>query len=537
MKLSLVAMARLGLLASTFSLVACSGAIDPEGPAPTPSPSTTTEPTPAPPTPGPGPESIAWATCEVPGMRGDIEADCATVDMPAQRGKADSGTVPVAVYRLKAAKQPAKAQMWMLNGGPGGAGFGLGPYGELVAQTFTQSIDVYLIDHRGTGESDFLDCPKAYRTSQTTGDFMKKCSQEIRDSRGAKLDGYSTTESAHDVRELIDRTAGKDQKVYVYGGSYGSYWAHRLLQIPNVRVDAVITDGNCISSTCTFDTPQVFGVDETMGYVFDVCKGTPACAEKVGADPKAFVTQLVQKLKAGHCSTARLSTAPLAEVVHTIGAMWASGVMPTLYRLDRCNEGDVRVLNTLEQKLQEVSQRGPVKVPVLGPTPRPSKATDSSTALQLHVIASEMISRPAPSPASLEAKARGLLFSPGADSYDITYFDTWQTYPRDGFMDGWMSRDVPWLMMQGTFDFQTVVSLSKTALPKIADPSLQYVTVDGGGHGVVFDSECSIAITEAFLANPKAKVDTSCLGEVRKKSLDIDARYTQYFMGVQNAWE
>ena len=58
-----------------------------------------------------------------------------------------------------------------------------------------------------------------------------------------------------------------------------------------------------------------------------------------------------------------------------------------------------------------------------------------------------------------------------------------------------------------------------------------------GVHGVVFDSECSIAITEAFLANPKAKVDTSCLGEVRKKSLDIDARYTQYFMGVQNAWE
>jgi pimeloyl-ACP methyl ester carboxylesterase len=388
--------------------------------------------------------------------------------------------VPVAVYRLKAAKQPAKAQMWMLNGGPGGAGFGLGPYGELVAQTFTQSIDVYLIDHRGTGESDFLDCPKAYRTSQTTGDFMKKCSQEIRDSRGAKLDGYSTTESAHDVRELIDRTAGKDQKVYVYGGSYGSYWAHRLLQIPNVRVDAVITDGNCISSTCTFDTPQVFRCRRDDGLRLRRVQRHPGVRREGGRRPEG-VRDAARAEAQGRPLFGRAHLdRPLGRRRAHHRAMWASGVMPTLYRLDRCNEGDVRVLNTLEQKLQEVSQRGPVKVPVLGPTPRPSKATDSSTALQLHVIASEMISRPAPSPASLEAKARGLLFSPGPDAYDITYFDTWQTYPRDGFMDGWMSRDVPWLMMQGTFDFQTVVSLSKTALPKIADPSLQYVTVDGG---------------------------------------------------------
>lgn len=540
MKLSLGRIANALLATGALSLVACSGAIFDEpvvGPSTSPTPTTPTPTEPPNVPPPPSKTVIAWATCQVPGSRGNIEADCATVDMPARRGIEGSGTVPVAIYRLKAKKQPATAQMWMLNGGPGGAGFGLAPFGEVVAQGFSQAIDVYLIDHRGTGESEFLDCPKAMRTATTTADYTKKCSIELREQLGAKLDGFSTTESAHDVRELIDATAAKDQKVYVYGGSYGSYWTHRLLQLPNVRLDAVVTDGNCISSTCTFDTPQTFGVDEAMGAIFEVCKENTECTTKLGSDPAAFAKDLVGKLRGGHCASAKLSSWAPADLMLSLGPVWASGLLPTLYRLNRCSEADVRVLNELEKKIQEVNQRGPVPLPKFGPTPRPSERTSSSTALQLHVIASEMISRPAPAREVLAAKAAPLTFQPGEDSFDISYFDSWQTYPRDAFVDGWSSRDVPWLMMQGTFDFQTVFSLSQKALPNVKNPSLQFVKVDGGGHGVVFDSECSIKMLESFLANPKAKVDTSCVSDVRKASLDIDSRYTQYFFGVSNAWE
>jgi pimeloyl-ACP methyl ester carboxylesterase len=148
-----------------------------------------------------------------------------------------------------------------------------------------------------------------------------------------------------------------------------------------------------------------------------------------------------------------------------------------------------------------------------------------------------MVSRPAPAREILAAKAAPLTFQPNVDTFDLSFFDSWQPYPRDTFMDGWSSRDVPWLMMQGTFDFQTVLSLSQMALPNIKNPSLQFVKVDGGGHGVVFDSACSIKMLEGFLANPKAKVDSSCVSDVRKASLDIDSRYTQYFFGVPSAWD
>ncbi len=540
MKLSLGRLGSTLLATGALSFVACSGVVvdDPKSVSPSPLPSATVEPVAPPPAKLEAPKpTIAWGSCDVPGSRGNVTADCATVDLPARRGIVDSGTVPIAIYRLKAKNQPATAQMWMLNGGPGGAGFDLAPFGELVAQGFSQAIDVYLIDHRGTGESEFLDCPKALRFATTTADYAKKCSVEIRDSLGAKLDGFSTTESAHDIRELIDATAEKDQKVYVYGGSYGSYWAHRLVQLPNVRVDAVVTDGNCISSTCSFDSPQTFGVDETMKYILDVCKETPSCSAKLGPDPAAFARNLLGKLKTGHCATAKLSTWAPADILMSLGPVWAAGILPTLHRLDRCSEADVRVLNELEKKLRAVNQRGPVPLPRLGPTPRPSKRTSVSTALQLHVIASEMISRPIPSRDALAAKAASLTFQPGEGSLDLSYFGAWQGYPRDGFVDGYATRDVPWLMMQGTFDFQTVFSLSQAALPKIKNPSLQFVKVDGGGHGVVFDSDCAIMMLESFLANPRAPVDARCTSDVKRDSLMLDSRYTQYFFGTPNAWD
>lgn len=524
------------LSVASTALLACSGAVEQPGPGantpPTNPPVEETKPEEAKP-----PFEIAWGSCAIPNGDGTIQAECATVDAPARRGVSGSGTTPVAIYRLKSKKQPATAQMWFLNGGPGGAGFTLAPYAEMVT-TFAAGIDAYLIDHRGTGSSAFLDCPRTLGTATTTADYAADCSKEIRDAFGAKIDGFSTTESAYDVKELIESTAAKDQKVFVYGGSYGSYWAHRLLQVPGVRVDAVVTDGNCLGSTCSFDTPQTFAIDETMKFILDACKENTVCAGKLGADPTAFASATLQKLSEGHCKTAKLTKYAPAELMMSIGIYWPAGLMPILYRLDRCSAADVVALDKVNAKLEQFGRGRLIKnLPDLGPTPKPSEDESFSTTLQMHVIASEMISRPAPSEAQLKAKAATLLFKPDSDSYDITYFDLWTGYPKDDLVGKWVNRDVPWLLMQGTFDFQTVFSLSTEAITHIQDPSLQRVRIDGGGHGVVFDSRCSLAMLEAFLKNPRAKVDSSCTAKLKADSMDIEPAYAQYFFGTNDPWE
>lgn len=69
--------------------------------------------------PAPPPLSIAWGSCSNPNGDKSITTECATVGASARRGVADSGTTPVAIYRLKSKKQSATAQMRFLDGGPG----------------------------------------------------------------------------------------------------------------------------------------------------------------------------------------------------------------------------------------------------------------------------------------------------------------------------------------------------------------------------------------------------------------------------------
>jgi hypothetical protein len=68
-------------------------------------------------------------------------------------------------------------------------------------------------------------------------------------------------------------------------------------------------------------------------------------------------------------------------------------------------------------------------------------------------------------------------------------------------------------------------------------PGLQFVRVDGGGHGPVFESECGVGMLEAFLADPQARVDTSCTPQVKASALAFDAGFSRFFFGTESAWD
>lgn len=525
-------------VASLALLAACSAASDLPIEAPTPqTPAEEPGVTPEPEGPEPRPEiTLTWAKCAIPYQGQQISADCATVDFPARRSAPNDGTIGVAVYRL-AAKRPATKQLWMLNGGPGGAGFELAPY-ALYAQQMTDDVDVYLIDHRGTGESTFLACDDVQETTERAA-YARACSASLRKQHGGKLDGFTATESANDVKELIAKVRTPAQKVFVYGGSYGSYWAHRLLQLPDVQVDGVVTDGNCLGATCTFDTPQAFGVDEVMQHIADVCKDQPSCLANVGGDPWTFARGVATKLNSGHCAQSSAGSVAPAHLVQYVGIVSPASVLPLLKKIDRCNAGDVTVINNVVDRLfqafggMNVIRSG---MPMLGPTPRPSETESTSNALYHHVVASELVSRPPPSVAALSAKNQALFFRADPETYDLSHHTAWSGYPEDPLRSGWVSRDVPWLVMQGTFDFQTLYSWSQAALPKIKDPSLQFVRVDGGGHGVVFASACSLEILGRFMENPKAKVDAGCTSEIKDAALDTTGPDVEYLFDGADPW-
>lgn len=533
------------LVLSSLVIAACS-ADDPPGVVPAPVPTTSPPTTPVPtttPTSNPPPPSapvVEWGTCEIKSEGEVYDVGCASVDMPARRDVAGSGTIPVAVYRVRSPKRPATKQVWMLNGGPGGSGAEIVSAGDLVVRSFKESVDVYLVDHRGTGESSFMGCPTAEATSDTTQAFGQACSDEVRAALGDKADGFSTTESASDVRDLMKAMRAPNQKVILYGISYGSYWAHRFLQLPDIQIDGVITEGNCLGPTCGFDTPQQFRMDEVMKNVLEACKEDEACTARLGPDPWQLATDTIALLESGHCSAAKLTERPLGDIVFELGPLWPQGTLPLLYRLNRCNAGDVEALDHFQAKLAEITGQG-LHVrprPRLGAPPEVDEDHVVSGVLGAHVIASELISRPAPSKDDLAALVPNLLFKADPDVGNELY-DGWKPYPRDAYVGGWAKNvTAPWLVLQGDFDFQTVHSLSVEAMKHIDVPKLQVVRVPGGNHTVVFDGQtCGLQMMEAFVADPTAKVDTSCMATFAAKRTKLDPDYVAYFFGSGDGWD
>ena len=103
------------------------------------------------------PVEISWSACDVSSGSGDGAAECAWVDMPMHHCDPGDGlTMEVAVKRYRSSDD-APAQVWFLQGGPGGSGLDiLQTMGSSIAGT---GYDFYVIDHRGVGESTRLSCP------------------------------------------------------------------------------------------------------------------------------------------------------------------------------------------------------------------------------------------------------------------------------------------------------------------------------------------------------------------------------------------
>lgn len=105
---------------------------------------------------------------------------------------------------------------------------------------------------------------------------------------GEHFKDFSTTNAAFDVINLIDILREKDKQVFIYGGSYGTYWIQRMLQIdPNIA-NGVILDSVCPAADCfldDFDANQNF-----MGMqIMEICNQDAVCSEKLGTiDPDAW---------------------------------------------------------------------------------------------------------------------------------------------------------------------------------------------------------------------------------------------------------
>ncbi len=130
-----------------------------------------------------------------------------------------AGTVRVGFAFVRARNGPAVGTLVPHEGGPGYATTASGSsyvrmYGDLLRRR-----NLLLVDQRGTGRSEPIDCPRMQNLKIRFAVAAGRCGRSL----GELADDYSTERSADDLAAVLEALELDD--VDVYGDSYGTFFA------------------------------------------------------------------------------------------------------------------------------------------------------------------------------------------------------------------------------------------------------------------------------------------------------------------------
>ena len=220
---------------------------------------------------------VQMKPCNNPSWTGD--ALCAKYEVFENRETRAGRRIPLNVVLLPATNpKPSPDPLFYLAGGPGGAATIYA--GEGFMEGLRRNRDVVLVDQRGTGESNLLNCPSSGSRQDMRGYFgeplaverVRACRAEL--EKIADLTQYTTSIAMDDLDEV--RAALGYDRINVYGGSYGSITSLVYLRQHGDHVRSVAMFGVAPTSA---RIPLSFakGVQDSMNRLFADCVADSAC--------------------------------------------------------------------------------------------------------------------------------------------------------------------------------------------------------------------------------------------------------------------
>lgn len=510
------------------AVLACSG-----------SPATTASPTPPTADAGPTVAPITYGACP----EGYV-SECATITVPLDHARPKGETIDFHFARHPASVQPAKRQVWMLAGGPGQAGYVFGPRIPELAAAMPDA-DIFVPDHRGTGGSHRLTCPQQDVPRSLGGYSLSPakapaCLEALKPKGDYDRLGYFTSaQAAADVLDAIARTRAPGEKVYVWGTSYGTHWAHRMLQLAPDALDGVLFDGFIAPdrwSVLDYDR----GAEEAGAALAAACDADPSCAGHLGS---LAAGGALAKTKAVLAKLAQTPCGPFnREQARTLLSLlldpWSlrALIFPAVHRLERCSPDDVTALTFMVDTYNALAAKSS-NVPYL-----------SSGILSDNISLAELWStstEPPKTKAELLAAADAQTFLQGASLPGalIDLRGTWPIAPDDAAkLPLPVKTKAKLLWLGGAFDSHAYPSQAK----RIAElyPDAPYVNMPYASHVPTRASpmasdrthQCGNDIAIRFFEGDGV-VDTSCIAGMATPLLEApDAKFALTYWQTADDW-
>jgi pimeloyl-ACP methyl ester carboxylesterase len=233
---------------------------------------------------------LTLQACDIGGQHQQtVQAYCSDFDVPENHAnpKGRHIKLKVAVVRSEAA-QPDTDLITFLDGGPGGAATEDFPAVAAAFEPMRKQHHILLIDQRGTGSSNPLDCPQfsnqqkqLQAADEPTDDLnslpvlLRECLREV--SSTADPQFYNTTDAIQDL-EAVRIAIGKPQ-LNLLGVSYGTRVAQQYAMRYPQAVRSIVLD-SAVPNALALGQDHARNLDTALKAQFALCRTQSDCAQR-----------------------------------------------------------------------------------------------------------------------------------------------------------------------------------------------------------------------------------------------------------------
>jgi pimeloyl-ACP methyl ester carboxylesterase len=435
---------------------------------------------------------------------GPTDAYCGTYKVFEDRATRQGRTVDLKIVVLPAlGNEPHPDPLFFLAGGPGqGAAEMARPLRELFRRVQADR-DIVLVDQRGTGKSNPLDCQSDEDSLAGVNEPLESSMarlKECMDGLHADLRLYTTTIAMDDLND-VRQHLGYD-RINIYGGSYGTRAALVYLRRHEPTVRSMIIDG---VAPPDMRLPLFFARDaqRALDKLLADCEADEVCR---GKHPRLSdrLRALVKELDAAPAKV-RLThpRTGIAEDVTVDGEFVVNVLFGALY---------APLTSTLLPELIARAERRDFQSLLALAMANEGAADNMAIGMQMSVVCAEDFPRITPD--QMERESAETVFTTHLMDARMKACEFWPKGEVDAAFYEPVKSAVPTLVLSGDLDPVTPPQWGESVLPHLANA--RHIVVPATGHGAIMTG-CGMRIATQFInEGSAANLDTNCLHGLRR---------------------
>jgi pimeloyl-ACP methyl ester carboxylesterase len=214
-----------------------------------------------------------------PNVGGSVAARCGSMDVLEDRSNPSSKRVSLHVAVIPALRTEAESDpLFLISGGPGQAASDFYLAMSHVFGRIRRDRDIVIVDQRGTGRSNRLDCPLPNDSDLTEADpsLVQSHTKRCLESLPGDPRFYTTSVAVEDLDAA--RAALQYERINLYGISYGTRVAQHYLRRYSARVRSMVLDG-VVPPALALGPHVALEAQAALDALFSRCSKSAVCNE------------------------------------------------------------------------------------------------------------------------------------------------------------------------------------------------------------------------------------------------------------------